>query len=176
MNAYQRITERVKLLGQYALNLLPFAAASILLCPSVLGGLLPCGWHQQVPLMLEWRQEKGGGLKNGIGVCILLTSSPWTLFLRLPVWLQATAPGSQPSPEHSNSSLLLRQAYLAHASPLVLHFSCDFLTLWPSSQMCPLLEYCKLFQSVWHQLPNWASELPAAAAGKDGCCIARDGC
>lgn len=39
---------------------LPFAAAppsfSALLCS---GGCGLCGWHQQAPLMLEWRQEKG---------------------------------------------------------------------------------------------------------------------
>lgn len=90
--------------------------------------------------MLEWRQEKGRAEEwdwRRYSPCFPRGSS-----LRRPVWPQATAPGSQPSTDHSNCSLLLQQAYLAHATdPLVLHASFRFpesLTI--ALQMCPLLE------------------------------------
>lgn len=140
MNADQRIPE-VKLLGQYALNLFYLLHR---LHPSLpcwaRGGRSLRGWHQQAPLMLEWRQEKGRA--EEWDWCRYSPCFPCGSSLRRPVWPQATAPGSQPSTDHSNCSLLLQQAYLAHATdPLVLHASFrlpNSLTI--ALQMCPLLE------------------------------------
>ena len=113
----------------------PPPSFSALLCS---GGCRIRAWHQQAPLMLEWRQEKGRAEEwdwSMYSPCFPRGSS-------LRRWPQATAPGSQPATDHSNRSLRLRQAYLAHAvDPLVLHASLRFpdsLTI--ASQMCPLLE------------------------------------
>lgn len=150
---------------------------SILLCPSVLGGLRSLWMTSTGPLDAGVKTREREGWRMGLEYVFSLLP-PRGSFLRLPVWLQATVPGSQPSPEHSNSSLLLRQAYLAHASPLVLHFSCDFLTL--SDHRFANVSFTRItansFSLCGINFLTGHLNLWAAAAGKDGCCIARDGC
>lgn len=151
-------------------------SSSILLCPSVLRGLRSLWMTSTGPLDAGVKTGEREGWRMGLEYVFSLLP-PRGSFLRLPVWLQATVPGSQPSPEHSNSSLLLWQAYLAHAmDPLVLHFSCDFLTLTISSQMCLLLESLQTLSLCGINFLTGHLNLWAAASGKDSCCIAQDGC
>lgn len=157
---------------------LPFAAAPPSFCALLCsGGHGLRGWHQQAPLMLEWRREKG-------------RAEEWDWSMYSPYFL--------PVGHYSGclSDCRLRSLAVSPLPITVTPLSCAGRPTWPMPwTLCYCTSLCDFLTLSDHRFTNVSfiriiansfslcginflaghPNLWAAAAGKDGCWIARDG-